>query len=270
MVRAFEDGAHSVARAGGRKLGVGDVFVVATGRRPRTEGLGLEELDVTFDDHGALVVDEHCYAGAGIWGVGDVTGKAMFTHVAKYQARIATAGILGTPRVARYDSIPRVVFGHPEIAAVGLTEERAVAAGRRIRVSEVDLTAALARPWTYEETPTGASLGLLADADAGLLLGCMGRRAAGERVDPPGRPRHRGGDPDRAAARPRAAVPVVQRGLRAGPGGTAGLGAQQSRTDVRPGLARVWLAPALAQSSDCTPASSCRAITIRCTWLVPS
>lgn len=169
--RAFRDGADSVLVLGDGTMVSADVHVLATGRHARTDTLGLEALDVTLDDRGALAVDEHCYAGSGIWGVGDVTGSAMFTHVAKYQARIATAAILGRPRPARYDAVPRVVFGHPEIAAVGLTEERAVAEGRRVRTSQVDLTAALARPWTYEAQPTGAALGLLADVDAGLLLG---------------------------------------------------------------------------------------------------
>ncbi|WP_185994276.1 dihydrolipoyl dehydrogenase family protein [Nocardioides campestrisoli] len=170
-VRAFKDGADSSLVLDDGSVLTADVLVLATGRRPRTEGLGLEELEVTLDGHGALAVDEHCHAGAGVWGVGDVTGTAMFTHVAKYQARIATAAILGRPRTARYDSVPRVVFGHPEIAAVGMTEEQAVAGGRRVRTSQVDLTAALARPWTYEEEPTGAWLGLVADADTDLLVG---------------------------------------------------------------------------------------------------
>lgn len=170
-VRAFRDGADSVLQLDDGTTVRGDVLVLATGRRPRTSDLGLESLDVSLDERGALVVDEHCSAGSGLWGVGDVTDTGMFTHVAKYQARIATAAMLGRPRPARYDSVPRVVFGHPEIAAVGATEAAAVADGRRVRRSEVDLTAALARPWTYEAEPSGAALGLVADAETDLLLG---------------------------------------------------------------------------------------------------
>lgn len=93
-----------------------------------------------------------------------------FTHVAKYQARIAVEAILGRPRAAQYADIPRVVFGYPEAAAVGLAAEEATAEGLRVRTAEVDLTAALARPWTYERDPAGAELGRVADADRGRLL----------------------------------------------------------------------------------------------------
>ena len=93
-----------------------------------------------------------------------------FTHVAKYQARIAADTILGRPRAASYQGIPRVVFTDPEIAAVGLTHAQADRQGLRTSAVELDLTAALARPWTYEQNPRG-HLGLLADTDRGVLLG---------------------------------------------------------------------------------------------------
>jgi dihydrolipoamide dehydrogenase len=59
-----------------------DVILLATGRRPRTAGLGLEAAGATLDDRGAVVVDERCRAGEGLWALGDVTGVALFTHVA--------------------------------------------------------------------------------------------------------------------------------------------------------------------------------------------
>ena len=96
----------------------GEVVVVATGRRPRTHDLGLETVGVEPGRRG-IEVDEHCKVTDGVWAAGDVTGIAMFTHVGKYQARIAAADILGKPRVADYRAVPRVLFTDPEVASVG-------------------------------------------------------------------------------------------------------------------------------------------------------
>jgi dihydrolipoamide dehydrogenase len=94
----------------------------------------------------------------------------MFTHVAKYQGRIAADAILGQPRRASYDGIPRVIFADPELAAVGLTSAQAADKGIDVAVTELDLPEAIARPWTYEQEPRG-TLGLIADRDRGVLVG---------------------------------------------------------------------------------------------------
>ncbi len=148
----------------------GDVLIVGTGRRPRTEGLGLEAAGVELGAKGAVSVDEHCRAAEGLWAVGDVTGTMQFTHVAMYQARIVADTILGKPRRARYDGIPRVIFSDPEVAAVGLTIEEAEQRGLPVISAEIDLSYAIARPWTYEREPRG-HLGLLADRERRVLLG---------------------------------------------------------------------------------------------------
>ncbi len=147
-----------------------DVIVVGSGRTPRTAGLGLDSLGIELGKRGELVVDEHCRAGEGVWGLGDVTAVMPFTHVAMYQGRVVADNILGTPRTARYDGIPRVVFADPEVAAVGLTSQQAEAQGLSIADAEVDLTEVIARPWTYEKDPRG-HLGVLADRDRRVLLG---------------------------------------------------------------------------------------------------
>ncbi len=105
-----------------------------------------------------------------MWAIGDVTGIMPFTHVGMYQARVAAATLLGQSRTANYEGIPRVVFGDPEIAAVGLTAEAARAAGHQVLTSELDLGDSIARPWTYEKDPRG-TLGLVADAQQNRLLG---------------------------------------------------------------------------------------------------
>jgi pyruvate/2-oxoglutarate dehydrogenase complex dihydrolipoamide dehydrogenase (E3) component len=102
--------------------------------------------------------------------LGDVTSVALFTHVAKYQARIVADTIFGKPRRADYTAIPRVVFAQPEIAAVGLTAAQARDHGITTTATELDLPEAIARPWTYETRPAG-TLGLLADRDRRVLIG---------------------------------------------------------------------------------------------------
>jgi dihydrolipoamide dehydrogenase len=147
-----------------------DVIVLGAGRRPRSSDLGLPELGITPDPGGALPVDEHCRVTDGLWALGDVTGVALFTHVAKYQARIVADTILGKPRRADYTAIPRVVFAQPEIAAVGLTTTQAHQRGIATIATELDLPEAVARPWTYQTHPTG-TLGLLADRHRRVLVG---------------------------------------------------------------------------------------------------
>ena len=148
-----------------------DVVVVGAGRTPRTADLGLDTVGIALGEKGAISVDGHCRAAAGIWAIGDVTAVMPFTHVAKYQARIVADTILGkTPRPAHYDGIPRVVFTDPEVAAVGLTRAQADQQDLATTSVELDLTHVLARPWTYEQNPQG-HLGLLANTDQGVLLG---------------------------------------------------------------------------------------------------
>jgi dihydrolipoamide dehydrogenase len=146
-----------------------EVVVVAGGRRPHAEGIGLETLGIEPSPRG-IPIDERCRAAEDVWAIGDVTGVAMFTHVGKYQARVAAADILGQPVRADYRAIPRVVFSDPELAAVGLTEEQAQEQAIDVVSASIELPDAITRPWTYEEHPRG-SLGLVADRDREVLVG---------------------------------------------------------------------------------------------------
>jgi pyruvate/2-oxoglutarate dehydrogenase complex dihydrolipoamide dehydrogenase (E3) component len=96
----------------------GDKLLIATGRRPRVEGIGLENLDIEFDARG-VKVDERMAAGPGVWAVGDIAGIWPTTYVGKYQARIAARNILGGQAAAHYGAVPRVVFTDPQAACVG-------------------------------------------------------------------------------------------------------------------------------------------------------
>jgi dihydrolipoamide dehydrogenase len=104
----------------GRELS-GDCLLVATGRRPRVKGIGLETVGIEPDGHG-IPVDSHLRAGERLWAIGDVTGIFPLTHVGKYQGRVVAANILGAPREANYDAVPRVTYTDPQAAAVGATE----------------------------------------------------------------------------------------------------------------------------------------------------
>ncbi len=101
----------------------GDRLLVATGRRPRVAGIGLETVGITPDPHG-IPVDTHMRAGERLWALGDVTGLWPLTHVGKYQGEVVAANILGEPREASYDAVPRVVYTDPHAAAVGAVDGR--------------------------------------------------------------------------------------------------------------------------------------------------
>src|SRR5262249_35201027 len=124
-----EGESYSLELDDGRKL-VGDRLLVATGRRPRTEGIGLETVGVKPDGHG-IPVDARLRAGERLWAIGDVTGIWPLTHVGKYQGRVVAANLLGEPREAHYEAVPRVVFTDPQAASVGAAEAafRATALG---------------------------------------------------------------------------------------------------------------------------------------------
>jgi pyruvate/2-oxoglutarate dehydrogenase complex dihydrolipoamide dehydrogenase (E3) component len=147
-----------------------DAVILGAGRRPATDGFGLQAAGVQLTGRGGIAVDDRCQAGPGLWAAGDVTGIALFTHVATYQGRVVADNILGRPRAASYEGIPRVVFADPEIAAVGLTAAQAAARGIATATAEISVADSVDRSWTYERDPRGA-VGLLADRDRGVLAG---------------------------------------------------------------------------------------------------
>jgi pyruvate/2-oxoglutarate dehydrogenase complex dihydrolipoamide dehydrogenase (E3) component len=99
----------------------GDRLLVATGRRPRVEGIGLETVGVQGGPHG-IPVDSHLRVAERLWAIGDATGIWQLTHVGKYQGEVVAANILGEPREASYEAVPRAVYTDPQAASVGATE----------------------------------------------------------------------------------------------------------------------------------------------------
>jgi dihydrolipoamide dehydrogenase len=129
----------------GRELR-GDRLLVATGRRPRVDGIGLESVGIEPDGHG-IPVDAHLRAGERLWAIGDITGVWPLTHVGKYQGDVVADNILGRSREANYDAVPRVVYTDPQAASVGGAEDRF--SGTAL-VSEVPKTATYTRAYADE------------------------------------------------------------------------------------------------------------------------
>jgi len=140
----------------GRKLS-GDRVLVATGRRARVDGLGLETIGIKAGAHG-IHVDSRLRAGDRLWAIGDVNGVWQLTHVGKYQARVVASNILGEPREANYEAVPRVVFTDPQAAAVGATDATFTATAR---LSEIAKTEA----YTRDIEHTTGFLTLLSDGE---------------------------------------------------------------------------------------------------------
>ena len=118
---ALRDGDEFVLQLDGGTELRGDRLLVATGRRPRVDGIGLETVGVTADPHG-IHVDDHLRAGVRLWAIGDVNGIWPLTHVGEYEGDVVAANIAGEARPANYDAVPRVTYTDPQAAAVGAVE----------------------------------------------------------------------------------------------------------------------------------------------------
>ena len=140
-------------------------LLVATGRRTTTDGLGLEQLGVSIGPKG-IEVDERLRAAENVWAIGDVSGVALFTHVGKYQARIAAADVAGRPARADYRAIPAGIFTDPEVATVGRTEGDGLVSARW----ELGSTPRLA---TYERPKRDGFVRLFADPSERVLVGAV-------------------------------------------------------------------------------------------------
>ena len=121
----------------------GDRLLVATGRRPRVHGVGLETMGIEPDAKG-VPVDMHMRAAEQLWAIGDVTGIWPLTHVGKYQGEVVAANILGESRRANYEAVPRVAYTDPQAAAVGSDAGRFSAT---VAVSSLPKTATYTRAY---------------------------------------------------------------------------------------------------------------------------
>jgi pyruvate/2-oxoglutarate dehydrogenase complex dihydrolipoamide dehydrogenase (E3) component len=138
-------------------------LMIATGRKPNVERLGLEKLGIEIASAG-VVVDERLRAAENVWAVGDVTGIGLFTHLGKYQGRVAAANIAGRDLVANYTAIPSAVFTDPQVASVGDTSGENAAIGKWA-VDKVSRTS------TFQDPKRPGFLKLFADPERRVLVG---------------------------------------------------------------------------------------------------
>jgi pyruvate/2-oxoglutarate dehydrogenase complex dihydrolipoamide dehydrogenase (E3) component len=154
---ARREGDEYVLQFGGGTDVRGDRLLVATGRGPRVEGIGLETVGVEADPRG-IPVDDHLRAGERLWAIGDVNGIWPLTHVGEYEGDIVAANIAGDARPANYEAVPRVTYTDPQAAAVGSVEAEYSATAR---VSEVPKTAT----YTHAYAESNGFLTLLSDGE---------------------------------------------------------------------------------------------------------
>jgi pyruvate/2-oxoglutarate dehydrogenase complex dihydrolipoamide dehydrogenase (E3) component len=164
------DGPVRATLADGREV-VADEILVAVGRRPATVDIGLDA--VGLKPGGFVEVDDRMratgVAGQWLYAVGDCNGRALLTHMGKYQARLAADVILGRPTAPSTDVVPRVTFTDPQVCAVGLTEQQARERGLPVRVVSYG-TGDVPGAYVQGNGITGTSQ-LVIDVDRGVVVG---------------------------------------------------------------------------------------------------
>lgn len=149
----------------------GTHLLVAAGRTPNSDALGLEQLDIVPDEHGFVPVNEHLRASAeGVWALGDLRGGPMFTHTARDDADTAYRSVYrNQDRSVAGRVVPHAVFVDPEVASVGMTEQQARDAGHSIAIGRQDFSGVVRARAIGE---TRGLIKFVVDADSDRILGC--------------------------------------------------------------------------------------------------
>ncbi len=146
-----------------------DRVLVSVGRRPNTDGLGLDKVGVTLDKRGFVVIDNQLRTNVpGIYAIGDAAGGVMLAHKASKEAEVVAEVIAGHRAAMDARTIPAVVFTDPEISSTGVTEEQAVEAGHKVKVGKFPF-AALGRAMSVNDTE--GFVKIIADAESEEVLG---------------------------------------------------------------------------------------------------
>ncbi len=162
------DGEHFTVTVAGNDY-VATNLLVATGRAAHADAVGGDTLGVELN-RGLLPVDEHMQVVPGVYAVGDIAGHGAFTHMAVYEAGIASRAILGQPGPGSdYSALPRVTFSDPEVGSVGMTEQQSRDAGLNVAVGTVAIPQT-SRGWIHKVGNEGI-IKLVADMDRGVLVG---------------------------------------------------------------------------------------------------
>jgi pyruvate/2-oxoglutarate dehydrogenase complex dihydrolipoamide dehydrogenase (E3) component len=169
---AERDGTVVVTTAGDGTA-EGDTLLVALGRKPQTKGLGLEELGIDTDEPVSVDLRMRVDGHPWLYAIGDVNGKALFTHMGKYQARIAADDVLGRDNAIAHGAdgplSPRVIFTEPQVAAVGHTTDTAAEAGIEVEVMDTETSGNAGGSFYGRGAPGTARL--LIDRERGVVVG---------------------------------------------------------------------------------------------------
>ena len=158
------------ADSDGEKQEVFDKLIVAVGRRPQSEGLLAGDCGVTMDERGFVYVNDYCETDApGIYAVGDIVRGPMLAHKGSEEGVMVAERIVGQKAAMNYDTIPNIIYTHPEIAAVGQTEEQLKADGVDYKVGVFPF-AASGRAMAANDT--AGMVKMIADVETDRILGC--------------------------------------------------------------------------------------------------
>ena len=159
----------TIERDGQEQRKTFDQVLVAIGRRPNTDNIGLDKAGLGVNDQGLIEVNSECRTAVPhIFAIGDVVPGPALAHKASREAKVAAEVISGHPSAFDNRAVPAVVFTHPEIAWTGLTEREANEAGRKVTVGKFPLRA-LGRAWTMGQTE--GFVKVLSDPESNLVLG---------------------------------------------------------------------------------------------------
>ncbi len=169
-VDRVEKTAGGIRVSGNGKSVEGSHLLVAVGRRPNTDGMGLEKAGVELDKRGYIKVNERLETNVpGIWALGDVNGEPEFTHIAYDDYRVVQRNLLGDRKgTTKGRMVPYTVYTDPQLGRIGMTEQEARAAGKKIKVACLPMTS------VARGIETGETRGLMkavVDADTDEILG---------------------------------------------------------------------------------------------------
>ena len=151
-------------------------MMVATGRKPATEGLGLENTSIETNDRGAIVVDEHLRSTVpNIFALGDVNGGPQFTYISMDDYRVVLSQLVGDGSRSTKDrkAVASTIYMNPPLSSVGLTEREAIEAGHKVKVASKPVAAVAAMPRAKtQENPRGI-MKFVIDAQTDQILGAQ-------------------------------------------------------------------------------------------------
>ena len=148
----------------------GEKVIIAAGRRPQTKDMGLEAAGVKVDARGFIEVDDELHTNVpNIYAIGDITGKIQLAHVASAQGIAAAHNIVGEHRKMSYNAVPSCIYTNPEIASVGLSEEKAIEAGYDVKIGKFDVSG---NGRSIAINSVNGFAKIVSDAKSGKILGC--------------------------------------------------------------------------------------------------